>query len=135
MNEKLKNRKGERGSAGVKLAVFLVALFLVGHAGYNYVPVAYEGQSFKQDMQTAVVQGMATPAGITITDSVKAKLQRAMSSDNIPLDAIVQVKQTDKSVQARVAYTKQVSILPFGLLKYNYQFDYTATPTGFLLKS
>ena len=32
----------ERGGAGVKLAFILVALFLIAHAGYNFIPVAYE---------------------------------------------------------------------------------------------
>ena len=101
------NNNSEKGSAKVKLVAVLVFLFLVGHAGFNYVPVAYEGESFKQDMQTAVVQGMAVPSGITIADMVKGKLQRAMTSNNIPPDAFVQVKQTQNSVQAHVAYTKQ----------------------------
>lgn len=135
MKEIKSSKKSERGGAGVKLAAFLAVVFLVGHAGYNYIPIAYEGQNFKQDMQTAVVQGMATMPGVTMVDMVKGKLQRAMTANDIPPNAIVQVKQTESSVQARVVYTKQVSLLPFGLLKYNYQFDHTATPTGFLLKS
>jgi hypothetical protein len=129
------NRKSsETGSAQVKLVAILVALFLVGYAAYNYIPIAYEGESFKQDMQTAVVQGMATPNGMTMTDMVKGKLQKAMYSNNIPPDAIVQITQTSNSVQAHVTYSKKVTMLPFGLYKYNYNFDYTATPTGFLMK-
>ena len=135
MNKEMINNNSERGSAKVKLVAVLVVLFLIGHAGFNYVPVAYEGESFKQDMQTAVVQGMAVPNGITITDMVKGKLQRAMTSNNIPPDAFVQVKQTQNSVQAHVAYSKQVNILPFGIYKYNYQFNHIATPTGFLMKN
>ena len=134
MNSLTNNRKSETGSAQVKLVAVLVALFLVGYAAYNYIPIAYEGESFKQDMQTAVVQGMATPAGITMSDMVKGKLQKAMSSNNIPPDAVVQITQTPNSVQARVTYTKPIKMLPFGLYKYNYNFDYTATPTGFLMK-
>lgn len=135
MNEVINNRKSERGGVGVKLAAVLVVLFLIGYAGYNYIPIAYEGQNFKQDMQTAVVQGMAAPQGMTMADMVKGKLQKAMTSNNIPPDAVVQVKQTPNSVQAQVIYSKQVQMLPFGLYKYNYHFDYTATPTGFLLKA
>lgn len=134
MNKEIKNKNSERGSAKVKLVVFLLVLFLIGHAGYNYIPVAYEGESFKQEMQTAVVQGMAVPPGMTINDMVKGKLQRAMASNNIPPNAFVQVKLSKNTVQAHVAYTKQVNILPFGIYKYNYQFNHIATPAGFLLK-
>ncbi len=134
MNKALNKNKSEQGSAGIKLTAVLVGLFLLGYAGFNYVPIAYEGQSFKQEMQTAVVQGMAPIGGMTMTDTVKTKLQKAISSNNIPSNAIVQVTQTGNSVQAHVAYTKPVQLLPFGIYKYNYNFDYTATPTGFLMK-
>ena len=135
MSKVINNRKSERGGAGVKvIAVFLI-LFLIGYAAYNYIPIAYEGENFKQEMQTAVVQGMATPGGITMADMVKGKLKRAMVSNNVPPDAFVQVKQTPNSVQAQVIYSKQVPILPFGIYKYNYHFDHTATPTGFLMKN
>ncbi len=126
--------KSEQGSAGVKLTAVLVFLFLLGYAGFNYVPIAYEGQSLKQDMQTAVVQGMAPIGGMTIADTVKAKLQKVLASNNVPPNAVVQVTQTGNSVQAHVAYTKQVQLLPFGIYKHNYNFDYTAEPTGFLMK-
>ncbi len=128
------HKNSERGSAGVKMVIVLAVLFLVGHAGFNYIPVAYEGQSFQQDMQTAVVQGMAVPPGVMPVDMVKTKLQRAIVSNGIPSNALVEVKPTKDSVTAHVAYSKQVNILPLGLYKYNYQFDHTATPTGFLLK-
>lgn len=135
MNNQKNNRKSERGGAGVKMIAVLAVLFLIAHAGYHYVPVAYEGQSFKQDMQTAVVQGMAVPAGITPLEMVRGKIQKAIVNNDIPTNALVEVKPTKDSISARVAYSKQVPILPFGLWTYNYQFDHTATPTGFLLKN
>ncbi len=134
MSKVINNRKSEHGGAGVKFVAVLVVLFLIGYAGYNYIPIAYEGQSFKQDMQTAVVQGQAPSPGMTIPDTVKMKVQKAMVSNNIPPDAIIQIMPISNSVQAHVIYSKQVQMLPFGLYKYNYHFDYTATPTGFLMK-
>lgn len=129
------NRKSEAGSAQVKLVAVLVALFLTGYAAYNYIPIAYEGQSFKQDMQTAVIQGQAPAPGMTVADTVKVKLQKALASNNVPTDAVVEITQTANNVvQAHVSYSKQVRILPFGLFKYNYHFDHIATPTGFLMK-
>lgn len=129
------NRTSERGGAGAKLLIILTALILAGHAGINYVPVAYAGESFKQDMQTAVVQGLATPirAGKP-TDFVKAKLERAALANDIPQDALIEVKQNGKVIQAHVFYSQSVNLLPFGIYKYEYVFDHTATPSGFLLE-
>jgi hypothetical protein len=134
MKKEIKNVNSEEGGASVKLLAVLLVLILIGNAGINYIPIAYEGQSFKQDMQTAVVQGMAVPPGVTPVDMVKAKLQRAIALNNIPPDALVQVKPANNSVVAHVYYSKKVAILPFGMYTYNYKFDHTATPTGFLLK-
>lgn len=130
-----KSRSGERGEAGAKLLMVLTVLILIGYAGINYVPVAYSAESFKQDMQTAVVQGLATPtkAGKP-TDFVKDKITRAIAANDVPKDAYIEVKQNGKELRARVYYTQTVNILPFGIYKYNYVFDHTATPTGFLLK-
>lgn len=132
---KEKNKQSERGGAGAKLLFTLTILILAGHAGINYVPVAYDAESFKQDMQTAVVQGLATPSKAgKPTDFVKAKIERAIIVNDIPADAYVEVKQNGKELQARVVYTQSINVLPFGLYKYNYEFDHTATPTGFLLR-
>lgn len=132
---KEKNKNGERGGAGTKLLLVLTILILAGHALINYVPIAYAGESFKQDMQTAVVQGLATPARAgSPTDFVKAKIQRAARVNDIPEDVLIEVKQNGKVLEAHVFYSQTVNILPFGIYKYEYVFDHTATPTGFLLK-
>ncbi|CAN5214537.1 hypothetical protein BH20ACI1_BH20ACI1_09870 [soil metagenome] len=135
MSKIIKNQNSEHGGAGVKLMLVLVVLFSIAHAGYNYIPVAYEGENFKQDLQTAVVQAVALPgANITMVDSAKHKVMMAAANNNIPKNALIEVKQNGSVIQAHVKYTKQVDILPFGLYKYNYQFEKTATPTGFLFK-
>lgn len=127
--------KNERGSAGVKLIMIMVGFFLAGNAGFNYIPVAYEAENFKSEMYTAVVQGLAMPnRGITPVDSVKERLKRAARTNELPPDFYMDVKQINKSLQAHVIYSKPVSILPFGIYTYNYHFDHTATPTGFLLR-
>ena len=135
MSKAVISQNSERGGAGVKLTLVLVTLFLIAHAGFNYIPVAYEGENFKQDMQTAVVQAVALPgANVTILDSVKHKVSMAALNNNVPTNALIEVKQVGNIVQAHVKYSKQVNILPFGIYKYNYQFEKTATPTGFLFK-
>lgn len=128
------DRVSERGAAGVKLVIVLLVLFLAGNAGYNYVPVAYDAESMKSEMSAAVMQGLALPGKVNPVDNVKARIQRAAQTNNVPADAIIDVKQQGNVLTAHVTYSKPVSILPFGIYKYNYQFDHTATPTGFLLK-
>ena len=134
MNNAAKNRESERGSAGVKFVLILAALALVANAGYNYVPVAYDAESLKTEMGTAVLQGLALPGKMNPVDNVKARIVKAIQANSIPPDALVDVKQTGNVITARVTYSTQVNILPFGIYKYNYNFDYTATPTGFLTK-
>ena len=130
----VENHRSERGGAGIKLVLVLLSLFIVGHGLINYVPVAYNGASFQEEMQTAVVQGTALPTGSNPVDTVKARIKRVAADNGVPPDAFMQVKQVGNVMQARVVYTKQVDILPFGLYTYQYHFDHTATPAGFLAK-
>lgn len=133
MNSVATARASERGGAGVKFLIVFVFLILAANAGYNYVPIAYAGESFKQEMDTAVVNGLATP-GRNPVDVVKIRLQRAAHDNNLPPDALIDVKFAANTIQAHAVYTKPVQILPFGMYTYNYQFDYTAVPVGYLLK-
>lgn len=133
-NAVVKN-EAERGSAGAKFALVFGIIALVLHAGINYVPVAYDAESLKSEMETAVLQGLAMPGRVNPADNVKVRIQKAIQLNNIPPEAVLDVKVVNtNTITARVAYTKQVNILPFGIYKYNYVFDHTATPTGFLLK-
>lgn len=133
MNEQIRDRTSERGSAGTKFFITVVIIMLVANAGYNYVPVAYEAESVKSEMSTAVLQGLATPGKLSPVDNVKARIQRAMTVNHVPENAILDVKQAGAAVTARVAYSKEIGILPFGIYNYIYVFDHTATPSGFLL--
>jgi hypothetical protein len=109
-------------------------MFLAGYAGYNYVPVAYTAASMRTDMETAVLQGLAMPGKMNPVDNVKGRIIKAAQINELPPDTLIDVKQNGVIITAHVAYTKPVGILPFGIYKYNYKFDQTATPTGFLLK-
>ena len=129
-----KDRSSERGSAGTKLLIFLVFLVLAGHAGYQYIPVAYQGANFRQEMDTAVVKGLAAPAGIKPFDIVKNHIERAAIDNGVPSDALIVITPTGKAIQAHTTYTKPINLLPFGVYKYNYQFDHTAAPVGYLTK-
>lgn len=132
--EKSVNRGSERGSAGVKLMIVLAIIVITANAGYNYVPVAYDAEALKSDMDTAILQGLALPGRINPIDNVKERIAKSIVVNNIPKEATIDVKQAGNGLTARVTYSQQISILPFGIYKYNYAFDYTATPTGFLLK-
>jgi hypothetical protein len=127
-------RPSERGSAGIKFLFVFVVLVLAANAGYHYVPVAYAGESFKSEMQTSVVNGMATNGRTSPVDYVKIRIQKAIQDNNLPSDTYVDVKQVGQTVQARAVYSQQVPVLPFGIYTYTYHFDNTAIPAGFLLK-
>lgn len=128
------DRHTERGSAGVKFVIIFAVIVLAANAGYNYVPVAYQGESMKSEMETAVLQGLAMPGRINPVDNVKERLKKSIVSMEVPADALVDVRQNGNAITAHVVYSRNVSILPFGLYNYTYKFDHTATPTGFLLK-
>lgn len=127
-------RDSERGSASTKFIITFAVLLLVAHAAINYVPVAYEAESMKTEMQTAVVQGLALPGRLDPVSNVKTRIIKAAQVNELPPDVVIDVKQKGNVISAHVAYSKQVNMLPFGIYKYNYLFDHTATPTGFLLK-
>ena len=128
------DRHSELGGAAIKFLFVFIILGLAGHALINYVPVAYEGASFRQEMDTAVVKALGASGRIQPTEVVAASLKKASFDYDIPADAFVEVKPVNGVVEARVAYSRDVNMLPFGLYRYKYDFDYTAKPTGYLLK-
>lgn len=135
MKKRMNEQNSERGGASVKFLIIIVALYLIANAGYHYIPVAYEAEDFKQEMETAVVQAMAMPGNTDTVALTKLKLQRVASANNVPHNVFIEVKQNNGIYQARAAYSKEVKILPFGLYDYLYVFDHTASPSGFLVKA
>lgn len=134
MNSLHQYRKAERGSASIKVLLIFLGLFLVGHGLWNYVPVAYNGASFKQEMDTAVVKALAASGQIKPLDVATATVTKAAHDYDVPADAIIEVKNEKGVVQVHASYTKPVNILPLGLYKYDYKLDYTARPVGYLMK-
>ena len=128
-------RESERGSAAIKVLVVFIILGLAAHAGFNYVPVAYEGASFRQEMDTAVVKALGSSGRMKPLEVVTASMNKAIRDHNIPDDAVVEIKPVQGAVvEAHVAYQRQVNMLPFGMYKYTYAFEHTARPVGYLLK-
>jgi hypothetical protein len=130
-----KNRDAELGGTSLKFMLVMLFLAVVINAGYNYVPTAYQGENFKQEMQTAIVQVTAMPSAATSqTDMLKTKLVRLATENQLP-PAVIDVRQVNNVLTANVRYSKDVNIVPFGIYNYHYVFDHTVTPSGFLLKS
>ncbi len=123
----------QKGNATAKFVVVFFALILVCYAGYNYIYAVYESQSLEQEMNTAVLQGSAQ-SGQKAIDIPKQRIQRVVKEYNLPEDTYIEVKIVNNFVQARVSYKKKISLLPFGLWEYDYVFDKTITPTGYLTK-
>lgn len=123
----------EKGSASTKFLLVLVFLILAGNIAYHYIPTAYQGESFKQDMETAVIQGISMPSSLgKPADAVKQRLSNAIASNDLPVDTYVNVVEKNNLVTARVYYVKKIPIIPFGIYDYDYVFDHTATPNGFI---
>jgi hypothetical protein len=129
-----KDRNSERGGAAVKFLLVFIVLLLAANAGFNYVPVAYNGASFRQEMDTAVVKALGASGRLKPMEVVQASVQKAVLDHNIPEDAFVEIKPVNGVVEAHVAFTQKVNMLPFGLYRYDYNFDYVARPQGYLLK-
>ena len=127
-------RSSERGGAAVKFLLIFLVLALVGNAGWNYVPVAYEGASFRQEMDTAVVKGLGASGRMQPMEIVTASMTRARKDYNLPEDTFIEVKPVNGIVEAHVVYSREVNMLPFGLYKYQYNFEHHARPVGYLMK-
>lgn len=138
MHEKLNNttKKSQRGSAGVKLLAVGVVLFLIGHAGFNYIPVGFECENYKQKMNEVVMNAYAMPNAPTSTpEAVTDRLRRNFVEHNIPADAFLKVEKVkDGALKAQVYFKKSINILPFGIYRYEYEFNHTASPAGYLAK-
>ncbi|MDQ4120205.1 MAG: hypothetical protein M3209_01900 [Acidobacteriota bacterium] len=126
----------ERGSAGVKFLIVIVVLFLVGRAGFAYIPAAYQAEDYKQRMNELVTNAFAMPNSPGSNPEVIKQRLRSYGNDyGIPLDALIKVDKMDNGgLKVQVKFAKQIELLPFSLYNYTYEFDHTATPNGFLTK-
>ena len=119
-------RSGERGSATLKFVIVMAIMCSVAYAGYLYVPVAYQANTFKELMQhyadVAVAQGYPPSwAG--------EQLRKSAPEYQIPTDANISSAQRDNRIEVRVQF---VRVIEFPGYTYNYEFDHTAKSTAFL---
>jgi hypothetical protein len=119
-------RSGERGSANLKFLIVMAILVTSAYAGYLYVPVAFQANTFKDLMQhyadVAASQGyQPTWAG--------EQLVKSAGEYEVPPNAIITPAQRDNRIEVRVQF---VRVIEFPGYTYNYEFDHTVKSTAFL---
>jgi hypothetical protein len=124
-----KSYRSQHGGTKIYGLVAILAVFLLIHAGWNYLPVVYQSESFKGEMHNTIVQVIATPHGANepLAEKLKKRLRVVANENNVPGTALIEVTEAGHSLKARVRFVRQVDLLPFGLYRYQYQFDNTAT--------
>jgi hypothetical protein len=138
MKERVKNKmkaksyRDQQGGTKLYALVAIVALFLLGHAAWNYIPVAYQVESFKEQMHNTILQVLASPHGANepLGEKLKKRMRVVANENSVPGNAVIEVSEAGNGLKARVRFTRQVDLLPFGLYKYQFQFDNTASDSN-----
>ena len=119
-------RSGERGSATLKFVIVMAIMCSVAYAGYLYVPVAYQANTFKELMQhyadVAVAQGYPP-------SWAREQLMKSAAEYEVPANAIITPAQRDNRLEVRVQF---VRVIEFPGYTYNYEFNETVKSTAFL---
>jgi hypothetical protein len=119
-------RKSELGGARLKFLIVAAIIFAVAYAGYQFIPIAYQGYQLKDlmqhDVDTAVALGKSP-------DWIKDQLVKSSADYGIPQNAVITPSQQDNRIQVRVQFTQPVE---FPGYVYDYEFDYTAKSSTFL---
>jgi hypothetical protein len=119
--------QGQLGGTKMYAIVAILVLFLLGHAGYNYLPVVYQFENFKSEMKGATMRVLTMPHGAeSLSDKLKKQIRLAGNENGVPANAVIEVTELNNSLKAHVRFTKEVSLLPFGLYRYRYEFDNTS---------
>lgn len=121
-------KQNERGSARVKLVIFLAVFGIIIYVGIMYIPVAVDAYYFKDAMQNKV--DAAATQGFD-TAWVKDQLEKSKKEFNVPPDATIAAAQKDNQMTVRVQFTRQI---PFPGYSYKYEFDHTAFSKTYLFK-
>ena len=119
-------RSGERGSANLKFVIVMAIIVVTAYAGYLYVPVAFQANTFKELMQhyadVAVAQGYPP-------SWAREQLMKSAAEYEVPANAIITPAQRDNRLEVRVQF---VRVIEFPGYTYNYEFDHTVKSTAFL---
>lgn len=121
-------RPGERGGARVKFIIAIAIIAVVVYSGYLYLPVALDAYYLKDVMQNKV--DLAATQGYE-TAWVKDQMDKSKAEYHVPAEAIITpARSDDNRITVRVQFTRPISCPGF---TYNYDFDYTAKSTTFLM--
>jgi hypothetical protein len=119
--------QGQLGGTKAYALVAILVLFLLVHAGYNYLPVVYQYENFKSEMKGATMRVLTMPHGAeSLSDKLKKQIRLAGNENGVPANAVIEVTEVNNSLKARVKFMKEVNLLPFGLYRYRYEFDNTS---------
>jgi hypothetical protein len=119
-------KDSQRGSARLKLIIFLVVFGLVLYVGYMYVPVAIDSYYYKDIMQNKVDQAAALGYDSTW---LREQLVKIGPDYHVPPDANITAGTDNQRVQVHVKFTRPIV---FPGYTYNYEFDHTAKSGTFL---
>ncbi|HEX5883280.1 MAG TPA: hypothetical protein VFY67_01925 [Pyrinomonadaceae bacterium] len=119
-------RSGERGNANLKFLVVMTILVGSAYAGYLYVPVAFQANTYKDLMQHYV--DVAATQGYPPSWAGE-QLMKSAPEYEIPANAIITPLRRDNRIEVRVQY---VRVIEFPGYPYNYEFDHTVKSTAFL---
>lgn len=125
MNTKL--RSSEQGGARLKFLIVITIIAIVAYAGYQFVPIGLQAYQLKDLMQHEV----DAAAALGKPDSwVKEQLVKSSAEYGIPADAVISPQTQNNRMEVRVQFTKPIE---FPGYVYNYEFDYTAKSSTFLI--
>ena len=119
-------RSGERGGANLKFLIVMAILVTSAYAGYLYIPVAFQANTYKDLMQHYVV--VAVAQGYQ-PSWVQEQLMKSAPEYDVPANAIITPAQRDNRMEVRVQY---VLAIEFPGYTYNYEFDHKVRSTAFL---
>jgi hypothetical protein len=121
------SHQGQLGGTKIYAIVALLVLFLLGHAGYNYLPAVYQLENFKSEMKSATMRVLSIPHGAeSLSDKLKKQIRIAGNENGVPASALIEVTEVNNSLKAHVRFTREINLLPFGLYRYQYVFDNTS---------
>jgi len=110
-------RRGERGESRLKFLIVITILAAIAYVGYQFIPIAYQAYQFKDYMQQNVDKAAAMGQS---ADWVETQLKAGSKEYDVPPNAEVKALQRDGRMEARVRFTRPISLLVY---TYQYEFD------------
>lgn len=122
-------RSPEHGGSRLSFLIVMTLLICGGVFAYHYVPVVYEAEELKTEMQKTVDGAGAMGRS---QEWVTAEILKSFQIYNVPPTAELKVDRLAKGgYRASVKFTRPVEMLGF---TYDYDFDKTTTTSGFLVE-